>query len=264
LREVQKLAPSYDGGRGNHRENAALAKTTQLLREIGEDMRHIDMELICDAQMFKTQLDHEFRKHADRIFVGQGQYGDTVAALGTREANAGEIARKVTSYDTGQFAITGHDGYTLPVEMTPPRSNHLETTEEANGFVVRVDAHDHEELRSPDWNTDVPDELLFDVEDIPIGDEDGDEVEQDFIDDCLVKERGEYVFLEDLYNAYRMYAFEEDGEAVDKQTLMRDYVRPILGIDDGDKTQRRRDGRRATAYNDVSLSARGRGLADRF
>lgn len=134
------------------------------LSELIALVRHADMELLCDTQKFHRQLSAEVSGLFHRIFAFGGQKPDIKKVFSTRVGS--EEGRrqgpKVARYDDGRCALVSGDGYSMPIQMAPPRSHHLDATRDGNGLGFRVRKLDREEMREAPWDASLPARLRFD------------------------------------------------------------------------------------------------------
>lgn len=264
LREIQKLAPSQNKRSEDARKASIQSATTATLQEYGEDLRHARLEILADCQKFKAQLDNDVRGHADRVYAFKGQVDDVYEAFKTRVLNSRGLAATVSQYPTGQCALLNEQGYTMPIQMAPPRSMHLDTKTYSNGFIARVTVLDDEEMREVPWDVSVPSRLVFE-EQIDVDDADLDSATYKFAAACIDEADDGRAFTVDLHDAYRVWAITNGEDlAVNRQKLMEDIIDFYELDSDNDKTRPKyHDGSRKNAYKGIRLNERGLDYLDR-
>ena len=126
--------------------------------------RHANMGLLCDTQKFHRQLSPDVSGLFHRIFAFGGHKPDIKKVFSTRvgSAEAREQGPKVAGYDDGRCALVSGDGYSMPIQMAPPRSHHLDAKTDGNGLGFRTRHLKREEHREAPWNASVPARLRFD------------------------------------------------------------------------------------------------------
>lgn len=264
LREIQKLAPSQNKRSEDVRKASIQSATTATLQEYGEDLRHARLEILADCQKFKAQLDNDVRGHADRVYAFKGQVDDVYEAFKTRVLNSRGLAATVSQYPTGQCALLNEQGYTMPIQMAPPRSMHLDTKVYSNGLIARVSVLDEEEMREVPWDVSVPNRLLFE-ERLDVGGEEPDRSTYKFASSCIEEDDESRAFTVDLHDAYRVWAMTNGEDmAVSRKQLMEDIVDYYSLDKDEDKTRPTyTDGSRKNAWKRICLNERGLDYLDR-
>ena len=163
IRELHQIVPSSKSPQEAEAtiENYMVDTMSELIALV----RHADIELLCDTQKFKQQLSDDVAKLFTRIFAFGGQRPDIKKVFQTRigSSTANEQAPKVAKYGNGKCAMVSGDGYSMPIQMAPPRMHHLDAKTDGNGLRFRSEHPTlDEELREAPWDASIPPRLRFD------------------------------------------------------------------------------------------------------
>lgn len=166
-------------------------------------MRHVNMEIIADTQKFKQQLSSSVSSLFHRVFAFAGQKPDIKKVFRTRVDDT-DPAETVATFDPGKCALVSGDGYSMPIQMLPPRMHHLDATHDGDGLGARARYLDHEELRPAPWDSAVPPRLRFnDMERGPVAEFVHQHVEKTGSND-------DYIIKQDFTDAYNAWATAND------------------------------------------------------
>ena len=124
-------------------------------------MRHVNMEILADTQKFKQQLSSSVSSLFHRVFAFAGQKPDIKKVFRTRVDDTNP-AETVATFDPGKCALVSGDGYSMPIQMLPPRMHHLDAKHDGDGLGARARYLEHEELRPAPWDSTIPPRLRFD------------------------------------------------------------------------------------------------------
>jgi hypothetical protein len=218
IRELHQIVPSSTSPQEAEAtiENYMVDTMSELLALV----RHANIEFLCDTQKFKQQLSSDVSKLFTRIFAFGGQRPDIKKVFQTRIGSntANEQAPKVAKYGDGKCAVVSGDGYSMPIQMAPPRCHHLDAKSDGNGLRFRSEHPTlNEDLRDVPWDTSIPPRLRFDnVDPSPIA---------EFWYQCVRQtQNGEgWVLRETMHEAYTKWA-----EANDKPPKSHDDVNSYI------------------------------------
>lgn len=212
MRELHKVVPRSTS------EQDSVATIESYMIDTMADLialtRHVDMELICDTQKFKQQLDDEISGMFHRVFAFSGQKPDIREVFKTRVDDTGP-AEKVAQFPPGQCAMVSGAGYVMPISTAPPRCHHLDTGQDGDGLTARTVFLEREELVDAPWSSDVPPHLAF-------SDEPNNPAEI-FCERWLttVSDREQAEFKCDVTEAYNAWAKDNDYDTMSHQAVHR-------------------------------------------
>ncbi|MCL9818331.1 hypothetical protein [Natronocalculus amylovorans] len=170
FRELHEIVGHQNARSDDEREKAIQQGIKTELGYIMRKNRHEGLELLCDTQDF-TDLDKNVRKRFNRAvsFLTQD---DAIKALfenvSGNKAMYHDYGNTVArNFGKGQGTVFGKTGpnadgstpFLTPVHFAPPSWHVLDTDEADDGLIARTMFYDREELRRPQWNTDIPDRL---------------------------------------------------------------------------------------------------------
>jgi hypothetical protein len=193
-------------------------------------MRHVNMEIVADTQKFKQQLSSSVSSLFHRVFAFAGQKPDIKKVFRTRVDDTNP-AETVATFDPGKCALVSGDGYSMPIQMLPPRMHHLDAKHDGDGLGARARYLDHEELRPAPWTSTIPPRLRFsDMERGPVAEFVYQHVEQTGNEeDRVVKTE-----FTELYNHW--YLKEHGGSAEQSHNAVCKLIHRKAGFDDGTPT----------------------------
>lgn len=193
-------------------------------------MRHVNMEIIADTQKFKQQLSSSVSSLFHRVFAFAGQKPDIKKVFRTRVDDTNP-AETVATFAPGKCALVSGDGYSMPIQMLPPRMHHLDAKHDGDGLGARARYLDHEELRKAPWESTIPPRLRFsDMERGPVAEFIYQHVEKTGSNDDLVVKQE----LTDLFNHW--YLNEYGGEAEQAHNSVCKLIKRKTDIEDGERT----------------------------
>ena len=158
MRELHTVAPRSKSEQDS--ESTIEGYMIDSLSELLALMRHANMEVIADTQKFKQQLSPDVSGLFHRVFCYSGQKPDVREVFRTRIDDTGP-AERVAQYETGTCALVSSDGYTLPIQMMPPRFHHLDASTDGSGLTYRAKQLDDEYLKPAPWSAEIPSRLRF-------------------------------------------------------------------------------------------------------
>jgi hypothetical protein len=140
-------------------------RMTRFVRKSG----HVSMNIVGDTQVV-GDLESGVRQMFNRFVVFDADH-DTVKNIfkWTSNNRHKSFRRRITSR-IGEAGIVGKIEparrkkgieYISPVAYAPPSFHHLDRHTERTGWIVRTQHLEHEELRRPDWDTSIPDDLAI-------------------------------------------------------------------------------------------------------
>lgn len=236
VRELHKVAPANLSEQTTEKELERYM--TDTFQDLMALMRHVRMELLCDTQQFKTQLNNEVGTQFDRVFAFAGQEPDIRQVFRTRVSDTGQ-AETVAQYNPGECAVVSGDGYMMPISMAPPRTHHPDAKEGEDGIALRVqsDATPDEWAPAP-WSAELPPRLSFkQVTAGPI---------ERFLDQCVehVGGKGEFIPKAAMEEAYKAWAGQTDSEPRNREDIGR-FISDQTDINDGESHKVDADGKKA-------------------
>lgn len=192
-------------------------------------MRHVNMEIVADTQKFKQQLSSSVSSLFHRVFAFAGQKPDIKKVFRTRVDNTNP-AETVATFDPGKCALVSGDGYSMPIQMLPPRMHHLDAKHDGDGLGARARYLDHEELRPAPWESTIPPRLRFsDMDRGPVAEFIYQHVElTGSNDDLVVKQE-----MTDAFNDW--YLTDYGGEAEQAHNAVCKLIKRKTDIEDGER-----------------------------
>lgn len=246
MRELHQIVPRSKSEQDA--EKTIEGYMTDSMSELIALVRHADMELLCDTQKFKQQLSPDVSGLFHRIFAFSGQKPDIKKVFNTRVDDSSP-AETVAQFDVGKCAMVSGDGYTMPIQMAPPRCHHLDAETDGNGLGFRV-RHPSlpEEWREAPWDATVPARLRFDdVPDSPIA---------TFWREC-VRDTGDgddFILKDDFTSAYSKWA-DANNEPPKGHKKLHSWVKGNFEVEDGETTKHDvEDVRSKTCYWGIELT----------
>jgi hypothetical protein len=245
IRELHQIVPSSKSPQEAEAtiENYMVDTMAELIALV----RHADIELLCDSQKFKRQLSDDVAKMFTRIFAFGGQRPDIKRVFQTRigSSTANEQAPKVAKYQNGKCAMVSGDGYSMPIQMAPPRMHHLDAKTDGNGLRFRTEHPTlDEELREAPWDASIPPRLRFDnVDPSPIAEFWYEHVRE-------TRDADESVLKEDITEAYHKWSDLHDKPAK-RHKEIHSYISQNFEPDAG---QTKVDGKRRPCYWALKLT----------
>jgi hypothetical protein len=245
IRELHQIVPSSKSPQEAEAtiENYMVDTMSELIALV----RHADIELLCDSQKFKRQLSDDVAKMFTRIFAFGGQRPDIKRVFQTRigSSTANEQAPKVAKYGNGKCAMVSGDGYSMPIQMAPPRMHHLDAKTDGNGLRFRTE-HPmlDEELREAPWDASIPPRLRFDnVDPSPIAEFWYEHVRE-------TRDADAFVPKDEITEAYAKWSDLHD-KAPKSHRELHTYISRNFDVETGQPTI---DGERKRSYRAIKLT----------
>jgi hypothetical protein len=232
-RELHEIVGHQNTRSDDEREKAIQEGIKTELGYILRKNRHESLELIMDTQDI-LDLDKSIRKRFNRAITFRTQ-DESLEELfkqvaGNKGAyyNYGDVVSK--HWERGVGTVLGNTGpnavgntpFLSPVKFAPPSWHNFDNDEDDTGWESRVKYIEREELRAHSWDTSLPDELAIgiseDEEPEEGGEGDVDEREQamnTFAEECILDEPDGAVPAEDVREAFKQFAKENDWPVID-------------------------------------------------
>lgn len=245
MRELHKIVPRSKSEQDA--ENTIEGYMIDTMSELIALCRHADMELLCDSQKFHQQLSADVSGLFHRIFAFGGQKPDIKQVFRTRVDNT-DPAAKVARYDAGRCALVSGDGYTMPIQMAPPRCHHLDAKTDGNGLGFRT-RHPSlsEKMRDAPWDASIPARLQFDeLAESPIG-----RFWREY-----VRETGDgndRVLKDDITEAYNKWS-ETADEKPRSHDRLHTWIARNIDVDEGTTRKHDREPDKKRCYWGVELT----------
>lgn len=243
MRELHKVVPKSKSEQDA--ESTMEGHMIDTMEDLIALVRHANCELLCDTQKFATQIDQDVAKLFHRIFAFSGQKPDIKKVFRTRVDDT-DPAERVAQFGTGECALVSGDGYTMPIQMAPPRCHHLEAGSDGNGLGFRCRHLDTEELRPAPWDASVPSRLQFGMKSkSPIA---------RFWADAIVDTGNgrDFVLKEDITNAYSKWA-DVNGEAAKDHDRLHKWISENTDAESGQTKRHDRGDDRRRCYWAIDL-----------
>lgn len=181
LRELADIAPNIQERRQRGEQAKALLEhIVHLIKKIMRKNRHIGTSVITDIQR-PGEADNNIRQRHNRFVLFGGTSDDTGEDIFSWTNNNGwHSASRALTDENGRAAIVGgvdiaardSDRWGIgPVYLTPPSWHHHDTDKDTTGWAVLAD-HIGGELRTPDWDTSIPEALQIGLR-LPSDEDDG-------------------------------------------------------------------------------------------
>lgn len=188
LRELWEIAPHV--GLRRKRDDAEQAVVEFIINRLTmmqRKPRDINTHIVADTQD-PTDVEKSVRELFNRYIIFSGTAESVIEKVFSWAGQSGHRTLMGTLQDKpGVGGILGAVEPAMgdsnkwgisPVHLTPPSWHHYDKDEVGDGWQKRVEILDDEELRVPEWDVSLPDDLTVDV-DIEDGDADDGEDETD-------------------------------------------------------------------------------------
>lgn len=153
MREIQDAAPGDSKINGSDAVAQLRTELVDRMQTIGEKRRHTDLGIFGDTQQW-LQANARVRENADRLLLFKLNAGTAMGLFkqltGSKQT---DYAQKVGSFDRGECSVVGSEWlstgqpFAQPISWAPPMCHHLDSETEGEGWNVRVEHLDTEELR---------------------------------------------------------------------------------------------------------------------
>lgn len=244
MRELHQIVPKSNSEMQAESEMESYMKGT--MEDLIALVRHVDIELLGDTQKFAKQIDDDVAELFHRIFAFGGQKPDIKKVFKTRVDDTSP-AEKVSGYNDGQCALVSGDGYTMPIQMAPPRCHHLDAKNDGNGLGYRARHPDlNEELEPAPWNATVPPRLRFGMEaKSPVA---------RFWNDSITQtdDGRDFVLKEDITEAYSKWS-DVNGEPARSHNRLHEWIAQNKNVERGKTTRHGRGEKRRPCYWAIEL-----------
>ena len=232
MRELHTVAPRTKSEQDA--EKTIEGYMIDTLSELLALMRHANMDIIADTQKFHQQLSPRVSGLFHRVYCFSGQKPDVRHVFRTRIDDT-DPAEDVAQYETGKCALVSTDGYTLPIEMAPPRHHHLDASTDGDGLSYRAKALESETLEDAPWSAEVPPRLRFEGKFDP---------RKEFWMRHVVETNDvdDYIPKQELTDAYNEWAAQNDYKTTDHKQFCG-WIKDNTGADekhasfDGDRVR---------------------------
>lgn len=248
MREMHFVSPSSSNQSEQDSESTLEKYMIGTMQKLSAMHRHADVEVIADSQSFDQQLHKSVRDMFHRVFVfGHKTNTKEIETVFNLKIGDKTPAGSISSWkNPGKCAAITPDGFTMPIQIHPPRHHHIDAKSEGNGLAWRDRNLEHEELREPPWSGDLPARIRFDdVGDSPI---------ERFWNMYIKKSTSDsaYVLKDDITEAYKKWA-EVNDEPLRPHNHIHSYISRSFDVDDGQTTKHSGDGKK-TCYWGVALT----------